>query len=162
MARLVMIAPCVDYIIGQDNTLSIIRMIDQIVVDASEEIDASMEAVSAPFHVITSWVKESGDNGYMFEQRARVITPSGTTSIDRIARFRFGDKATGHYTAAKVTGFPVHEEGVYQIEISLRRVDDTQEWTYCNAHPFRVTHRISREIIAPPLDSSPSASPPPS
>ncbi len=142
MPRLVIIAPCVDFIIGQDNSLSIIRIVDRLMVDAAAAAAAPADGdrFSSPLHVLASWAREGNDTARIFEQRLRIMSPSGDTAIERFVRFQFTDDATGHYTIARIDAFPVHEAGTYDIEISLRIADSDDAWQLCNSHPFRISH----------------------
>jgi hypothetical protein len=74
----------------------------------------------------------------------RVVDPTGAVAVEKRVRFVFAPEATGHYTLARLDGFPVGSSGTYSIQVALRRADDTDDpdegWMECNAHPFRVRH----------------------
>lgn len=145
-----MLIPCEKALIGADNGLSLINVLQSVTVltgSAGQEMDeATKAAARREWTVVSIWQREPGDEGQRFEQRMALIDAGGKAHMQGVTEFEL--TKTFHRLMGRIPGFP-SDAGEYTLVVSLKRADE-QEWAQKGQYPLLVTTRqIGTEAPTP-------------
>lgn len=153
MPRLLLFVPCERPLLGADNSLSLINVLQTVnLVLSSGELQELREkpepAQVSAWYVISVWQQEPGDEGARFEQRVTLTDPDGEVRIEALTEFELVKPY--HRNMGKIQGFPVfHSPGECTLSVSLRKIGDLT-WVQRGTYPLRIIFRRT-------TDANPSA-----
>lgn len=151
MPRLILFVPCEKPLIGADNSLSLINVLQSItLIPASDEAKEAGTPVS-PWHIVAMWMREAGDDseGVRFQQRVTMTGADGRVLLQTLTEFAM--PKLYHRNMGRIEGFPVLPEGEYTLAVSVKNVNDT-EWIEKGTYPIRINpHRsLEHKSTTPP------------
>lgn len=153
MPRLLLFVPCEKPMVGADNSLSLINVLQSITltpVKGDDAKDANVAGVTT-WHVVTVWQREHGEaEGVRFQQRVTMTDPNGTLLLQTINEFEM--TKLYHRNLGRIEGFPVLPGGEYLLAVSVRNTKDT-EWTEKGIYPLRVISQRALEQKSSPSSS---------
>lgn len=140
MPRLMFFGTCQKAIIDRsDGNVSMIGLLHSIVIKmpaASVLPDDAL--VPATWASVASWVREADDQEKTFQSKVELFSSSGEifTTVE-------GDPFTIHTPSYSTTtnsnGFPVGQQGIYTIKVSLKEVGEDQ-WEEKGSCTIEVSH----------------------
>jgi hypothetical protein len=134
------LVPCERVIVSEeDNTVSLIALLQSITVSVPEGTTVPEDA-SAPlrWYALAQWYGGAEDQGKQYEQRLRVITPSGRVAIDSVTSFAMTEPVVRNIGV--VQGFPVGETGQCSLVVSLRETGQDRMWQDIDEYPLTVVY----------------------
>lgn len=120
MPRLLFVIPSLSTAVDQrTNQLSLFHICEQFNPD-------SFPAALPYFEVVCLWQRETGDDGALFEQRVRMLSPGG---VEEVAKFHieFPLQHMRHRAIVGFAGIKIQEPGFYEIEVCVRRKGE-EDW----------------------------------
>jgi hypothetical protein len=139
MPKLLLFAPCERVILGQDNSVSLIVIIQQMQFQAPPGQPIPEGAgVIARFSVFSQWHKLPADGDKIFEQRVILSIGDGNPVIESIAEFQMTERL--HRMIANIPIMPVLHPNEYGFKIFLREKGQ-QDWgRVLMDYPFEIAH----------------------
>jgi len=143
MPKLQLFAPCEKVLIDQQNTVSLISVLQELKVQVPETgpMPPANAKAAYKWDVLTEWARTDDDFGKRFEQRIALFDPAGkptelstTTAINT-------EKATNRIVAT-ILGFPIGSLGRYTLKLWLS--ENGQETPQPIAE-YAIT--VSREVL---------------
>ena len=120
MPKLLLFVPCEKVLVDQQNTVSLISMLQEVnfqVSEAGPSPPANAKA-AMKWDVLTVWARTDDDFGKRYEQRFALFDPDGEpTEITTTAPIET-EKAT-HRNIATIFGFPIGSAGRYTLKLWL-------------------------------------------
>lgn len=130
MPRLIVLAPCENVIVSQDNKLSLISLLETINVGipANQPIPPN-SSIPMPWFAVTVWEREASDGNTEFESFVQAGHLQSTT-----ANFRMTTPM--HRIIGQILGFPL-VFGEVRLKAFIRAVG-TQQWNEKGTYPLIV------------------------
>jgi hypothetical protein len=158
MPKLILLAAAQRVIIDpEDNSASLIAMIEEITVPVPPSgLIEDMTAAGLPWALFALWQREPGDEETAYEQRVRLIAPDKSVAFDQSLPFQM--TKLRHRITFRGYGFPIRQEGVYTLEVSLRGALDKDRVVAQGEYAITVKHQVETEqseIEAPEATTSP-------
>lgn len=147
MPKLILFAPCQKVIVSaQDNTASLISIIETFTIAIPEGADIPTDAVMPMnWSIFSMWELSEGEEGKSFEQRVDFLLPDGrnplenaTTTID------FQPHSNRVRNVFEVKGFPIPPQGHSLLNLSVREMGQ-ESWQEVASFPIFIL-RPSLEI----------------
>jgi hypothetical protein len=140
MPRLLLFAPCQRVLIGQDNLISLIEIMNEITL-SGEIPDPLPEraATQMKWSIFAQWEASNEDIGQRFEQRIQMVRDD-VVAFESMADFTIEAGKPVHRMVANLTFFPLVPGGAYRMLLSIRR-SGTEEWEQAGDYPFNVIYR---------------------
>ena len=139
MPRLLLFAPCERAILADDNTVSLITILETLRLnfETKEEIPPDL-AIPFAWHAISLWTRETEDkDGTFYHQKIQLLMPDGTTPIELEIPLQFGPGKTNTRGIFKVMGFPIPKaSALARVRLLVRPVNSTTEWSEVSAFPI--------------------------
>jgi len=139
MPRLLIFAPCERVILANDQTISLITLVEtlQLQIAPDQEIPEGAD-LAAPFawQAISLWTKDADDPPDLaFDQKIQLQMPDGTVFVELTLTTQFTpDKKNGR-AIFKVLGFPiVRESGSADVKLFARF--QGKEWLEAASFPI--------------------------
>lgn len=131
MPQLLAFLPCENVIISQDNNLSLIEVLNGVTAAVSVPIDQLKSDAGAPhrWFVVAMWHKVPEDLDADFEQRIALVDPSGKIRIEAFNEIAFDPQKSIHRTIGEMSGFPVSPQGVYTLQLYVRKKQGEDVWS---------------------------------
>lgn len=147
MPRLLLFAACERIILADDNTVSLISLLEKMEMTAHVapgEPPPAGDAMS-PFswNALATWTREDGDqDGVFFRQRVQLVMPDGSTPIQLESPLLFSEGRQLSRGMFKIQGFPfMRDGGIAVVKLLLRPVDSETEWQEMAAWPIQLEFR---------------------
>lgn len=98
------------------------------------------EQALTPFRwsIFTQWLRLPGEEAKEFEQRTRVVAPTGDVVMEWTSSFTM--PAPFHIVVVQPPVFPIGRVGVCELQIALRESQAHQEWRDIADYPIQVLH----------------------
>jgi hypothetical protein len=140
MPRLLFSVPCSEAIVSQQNTVSMITVLETITLDVPEDGEIPVETnATARWHNVTFLERTDEDVGKTFEHRVTVESPDGEVLLEGLAT-PFEISKPFHRIVGSFPVFPVGRPGRYVVRGYLRQAGGDHEWTEIATYPVRVVH----------------------
>jgi hypothetical protein len=139
MPNLLFFAPCEKVLIDQNNTTSIIAVMEEVRIQTIAGVAIPVGAIiPMQWSVLSMWEQTSAwDNGRAFEQRTALMSPQGKSLIEVIAPFTF--YKLRFRVINQFLGMPVGETGQHKVRIWIRDVaDPPKEWREIANFPVQI------------------------
>jgi hypothetical protein len=153
MPSLLFFAPCEKVLIDQNNTASMIAVMEELTVQMIAGVAVPAGAViPMQWSVLSMWEQSSAwDKDRGFEQRTALVSPEGKILVEVVAPFTF-DKDRFR-VINQFVGMPVGETGLHKIKIWIRDVSDPpKEWREVGAFPLQIALKIAPPEVPPKLN----------
>ncbi len=140
MPKLLFFAPCTQAILGQDDTLSLIVIINQMKVNIGENSPDPLPlnaAATMKWSAVSQWYRLPGEENVSFEQKIELIDEDGVARRAPQTTTEFALPAQRHTVIASFTFWPVLPDGTYNLRLSLRKVGDA-EWGVAAEYPVHM------------------------
>jgi hypothetical protein len=153
MPRLLLFAPCERVIIGDDNTASLITLIETLRLNIQEGaiLPPEGEDLAAPFnwHALAVWTREESDrDGPSYDLKLQLVMPNGTTPIEVETQLAFGVGKPNHRNVFKMMGFPIaRAESVTRVRLLIKPVESNEEWKEAASFPIYISTSTVREAV---------------
>jgi hypothetical protein len=138
-------------IIGDDNTASLITLIETLRLNIQEGaiLPPEGEDLAAPFtwHALALWTREETDqDGPSYDLKLQLVMPNGTTPIEVETQLGFGEGKPNHRSVFKIMGFPIaRAESVMMVRLLIKPVESSEEWKEASAFPIYIATSPVRE-----------------
>lgn len=145
MPNLLFFAPCEKVIVDQNNTASIVSILEELKVQTVAGSSIPPDSlIPMQWAILTLWEQASTwEMGRSFEQRISLLTESGNLLLDSVNEFKF--EKPRHRVIAQIVGMPISDPGIRKIRISIReKADSPKEWKEVSIYSFTI------ELIQPP------------
>lgn len=144
MPRLLVFAACDNVLLGNDNNVSLITLLNQITLNIAEDAPDPLPAdstVPIRWFVYSEWEIAPEERGLGFEQRMQLFAgESQDAKIETIAAFMTKPDKSRHRMIGQLQGFPLLPEGIHRLKLSIRP-SGGDEWTPAGDYPFEVVYR---------------------
>lgn len=140
MPRLLVFLPCELVLLDQDNSVSVIHMMNEVTLsgDFPDPLPARA-AVQVRWSTFAQWEASAEEVGQHFEQRVQMVR-DGVVAFENMSDFTIEAGKPIHRMISNFTFFPIVPGGAYRLGISIRRVG-TEEWQECGDYPLTVVYR---------------------
>jgi hypothetical protein len=129
MPKLLAFLPCETVIIAQNNTTSLITVLEQLTIAIPPDVEIPPDAqLPKSWHVYSLWQRLPEDEGKKFEQRFSLITPEGKETAQGILPIEFAPGIYNFRNIFNILGFPLVDAGMCRLKLSLREVGGNEEW----------------------------------
>ncbi len=137
MPRLLFLAACEQAIVDLNNTISLMKLIDEITVQVPADITPSPNAGSPmQWTIVALFEREPGDQNKRFEQYSAFISSSGDILFQSpITVIEL--KTPKHRIITQVNGMPVGRVGTHRVRCFIREKGSTV-WAECGSYPITV------------------------
>jgi hypothetical protein len=137
MPKLLIFAPCEKVIVAQNNTISLITILERLTVQIPKDKPAPPDTVfPMKWSILTLWQRQEGDEGREFEEKCELLSGEGKSLISASIRFKFVGEAHSR-VIMEIVGFPL-QLGQCEIKMYLRDTDATSEWREVADYPVRL------------------------
>ena len=136
MPKLLIFAPCEKVIVAQDNTVSMVTILEGLTVQVPKDKPAPPDA-SFPMKwaILTVWQRQEGDEGKEFEEKCDLLSEQGRSLITASVKFRLSKRF--NRVVMQIVGFPL-QPGQCEIKMYIREADATSEWKEVAEYPLRL------------------------
>jgi hypothetical protein len=140
MPTLLIFAPCERAIVSQeDNSPSLITIMSSMTMGVPPNTEVPPHTLApVRWYIFTQWCVEAGELGKSYEQRLRTVLMDDEVPWESITPFTFDEIM--HRIVVTVIGFPVSQEGILFVELSLREVGEENEFTIMASYPIKVIY----------------------
>jgi hypothetical protein len=140
MLELRIFAPCERAIIGDDQLVSMIAILEAVNLETN--IDFPANAVfPMTWSVVSLWSRtEEVQSEVVYEQRVDVIRPDGETAGGSSTEFTVSNAYHNYRNISKFTNFPIGVTGDAAIKLFLREAGENNEWREIAKYPIRINH----------------------
>jgi hypothetical protein len=136
MPKLLIFAPCEKAIISQENTVSMITILEELKVQVPRDQPIpSNSAFPMQWAILTLWQQQEGDEDKEFEERCDLLSEEGKNLITAKLTFRL-PKRLGR-VLMNMVGFPI-EPGQCRIKMYLREIEPSSEWKEIAEYPLKL------------------------
>lgn len=137
MPKLLLLAACEQVIIDLNNTVSLLKLIQEVTAQVPAGMTPPLNAASPmQWRVVAIFEQEAGDQDKRFEQYTALVSSSGD-SLFQTPISLFEMKAEQHRITTEVNGIPVGRVGKHQVKCFLRE-KGTVQWKECGSYPLRI------------------------
>jgi len=129
MPKILIFAPCDKVIVSeQDNTTSLISLIEAFTIGISEDAEVPEDAsIPLKWHILALWERLEGEEGKNFEQRTQFILPNGREGLGGTMTLDFKPESKRFRAVSIILGFPVSPSGACVLKLSVREVGQ-EDW----------------------------------
>ena len=146
MPKLILFGICEKSLLDPvENRVSMIGLTNSLAIQIPNDVDVTPNTVAPIAWVaVTTWFLEPEDQKKTFLQKIQVISPSNELALPEAEGrpFQMGDYTVNN--TQLFTGFPIGEEGTYNIRVSLRELDTEGtplgEWQERGSVPFALVY----------------------
>ena len=140
MLELLIFAPCERAILGDDDLVSMVVILEAINLETS--IDFPANAVfPMTWAVVSMWSRtEEVQDSLTYEQRVDVIRPDGVLAGSTSTEFTVTNSYHNYRNISKFTNFPVGVTGDSIIKLFLREAGENNEWREMAKYPVKINH----------------------
>lgn len=153
MPTLLLFAPCEKAIVDMNGAISLISVMGRLTVNIPSNAPSPPANATLPMQwaMVSLWQQSSDwESGRTFEQRAALVSDSGTILADTIAAFEFKKDSSNqslHQVIAQVPGMPIGNLGNLKVKLWIReKTDSPKEWKEAASFPLR----LEVQFIPPP------------
>lgn len=150
MPTLLMFAPCEKVIVSNDNTCSLITLVEVVrigVLDSPTETLPEGAAIPFNWAIFTLWKPTDEERGRRFQQMVHLIAPSGEAVLEAPAEFEFEPDKRTHRVMSRVMGFPILPAGEYNLKLSLREAGQENVWREITEYPILIIRHAGNEAL---------------
>ena len=150
MLKLLIYAPCEKVIISDDQTASIISVMETVNVNVAAEIPPDALA-PLRWNIISLWRKdEEISDPIEIEERTDVLRPDGSVATGGTTKFTVTTEHLMYRTLLQLAIFPIGQQGIIKMKCRIRQVNPETEWTDFAEFPVLVTHQpVQIETTSP-------------
>ncbi len=141
MPKLLVFAPCEKVIISQDeNNPTLIAILSNIAGDIESPEPLEKNALGPMrWQIFTLWQKVPSDGLTIFEQRIRLVSPSGRTVFDAPQQLQL--TAQAHRMTAALGTVPIGENGDWELQLFLHVKDTPIPDSPLATYPLQIKFR---------------------
>ncbi len=140
MPRLLAFMPCELVLIGQDNLVSLIQIMNEVTLSGDFPNPLPPKAaMPLKWSVFAQWEASDEEAGQQFEQRIQMVRDD-VMAFESMSNFTIEAGKPVHRMIANLTFFPLVSGGLYRMRLSVRR-SGTEEWQQAGDYPFNVVYR---------------------
>jgi len=103
---------------ANDNTLSIVSIIQEIHIARKPGADLTNAVTPLDWSILTVWNREPDDGQSVFEQRIELILPNGEAVAQGEVQFQMSERT--HRITVRMQGVPASQAGECRVHLSLR------------------------------------------
>lgn len=141
MPKLIALVACEKIIIGDDNSVSLISIFQDLTITVPVPPEGeSLADLKIPlvWSVFSLWRREPGDEGKLFEQKLELVHAGGKVSFENVLQFRM--TALVHRNRVGVLGIPVRPIGDWTLKLYIRPADNEGAWALAGEYPMSIVH----------------------
>lgn len=141
MPKLLTFAPCDNVILGQDNSVSLIQIMNQLVVsgDIPDPIPAN-SATQMRWFLFAQWEISPDEFGHDFQQRVRIVR-AGQQLFEAFSDFTTEMGKNVHRMIANLTYFPLIPGGECRLQLAVRPAGENNPWQEAADYPMEIVYR---------------------
>lgn len=142
MPKLLLFVPCEKAILAQDNSVSLINILETFTVTLPEEVKSKLPApLKAPMNwvVVVLWERVPGDESKSYEQILRFVLPDGQIAFEGVERFEMSQRFMRNIAA--IEGVPAGQAGDCRLSLSLREISAQDRLEPIADFPLIVVHQ---------------------
>ncbi|MEO6727189.1 MAG: hypothetical protein ABIU20_08080 [Blastocatellia bacterium] len=125
MPKLVYFLPCDRVIVSQEQTISLITLIENVILNIPEEKEAELPddaIVPKEWNAISSYRWEPDDLGKEYEQRVSLTLENDRISTDSIEKIPREDGKFSSRVIIQSQAFPIKPQGEAVLRLAIREV----------------------------------------
>jgi hypothetical protein len=138
MPKLLLFAACEQVITDVTNTLSLMKLLQEITVNLPAGVPSPPGNAGSPMQwsVVSIFAQQPGDSTKRFEHYVTLTTSGGQILVQTpISLFEL--KTDQHRIIGQVMGFPIGYADTLQLKCFLREKGNTN-WNECGSYPIKV------------------------
>jgi len=136
MPKLLVFVPCEKAIFAQDNTVSIVTILEEFKVHVPKDKPIPANSVfPMKWAIFASWQRQEGEENKEFEQRCDLLSEEGKNLVTANLQFRL-PKRFGRILM-QMLGFPL-QQGQCTIKMYLRETDPMSDWREIAEYPLKL------------------------
>ena len=141
MPRSLIFAPCDNVLLGQDNSVSLIQVLTQIVVSGTVP-DPLPENAGSPMRwfIFSQWEVFPEEVGVTFQQRLQ-IADDARVFYEAFSDFIPEAGKNVHRLIGALSFFPLIPGGKYRLRLAVRRAGDENPWQDAAEYPLEIIYR---------------------
>lgn len=148
MPNLLLFAPCQKVIInGQDNTVSLIGLLENVTVSVEDGSVSENAVAPSPWDVIVIWERLPEDMGILYDQRIQLLLADGNESLESVVQFEMAERTIRNML--NIRGFPIGQAGSCALRLSIREANTGEDWRVLAGYPITVSYSESSQIDQP-------------
>lgn len=153
MPKLLIFTPCNQAIVGQDSSLSIIVVMNEVRVTIPRSFPDPIPdnaAMHLRWATVSHWDKLPDDGNGRFEQKVEMIDADGNVrpGVQVTTEFAMDAVKQKHTVVVNFPFMPALPDGTYGLRLSLRRIGD-ENWNVVTEYPIGIsTQREGAEVLA--------------
>lgn len=142
MPRLLLFIPCEKAILAQDNSVSLINLLETLTVTLPGDVKSKLPApLKAPMNwmVFALWEQVPGDENKSYEQILRFVLPDGQIAFEGVEKFEMTQRFIRNIAA--IDGVPAGQAGDCRLSLSLREASAQGRPELIAEFPLIVVHQ---------------------
>jgi hypothetical protein len=137
MPRLLIFAPCEMLVVGQDNTVSLVRLLSDITLTNIPNIVPEGTAVPFRWFIFAEWSMSDEDRQQHWEQKVTLLNARNEDKFSNTAEFDPQNQSEKHRMIAVLGFIPILAAGDYRLQIAFREIGSA-DWVEAHFYPIKV------------------------
>jgi len=160
MLKLLIYAPCEKVIVADDQTTSIISLMESIQLNTPDEFPVDA-VLPIRWSILSLWKRDQAvPHPIEMEERTDVVRPDGVVATGGTTKFIVTNEHLFYRTVVRVPVFPVGLPGFVQVKCRTRQTNPETEWTDFTEFPLLVIHQplqpdqaqVTQQIVLQPME----------
>lgn len=140
MLTLLIFAPCEKIILGQDDTASIINVLETVKVNVTGDLPPNA-LIPFRWSLMSLWKRdETPDTPIEFEQHVEVLRRDDSVAAQGTNTFTVSSNHLMYRLIAEFPVFPIGQPGTVLVKSRIRQVNPETEWRDVAEFPLLVVH----------------------
>jgi hypothetical protein len=140
MITLLIYAPCEKVIVSDENTASVISIMESVGVNVAGDIPADALA-PIRWSILSLWKRDQeNQEAIEIEERADVLRPDGTVATGGSTKFTVTSEHLFYRTLVHLPVFPIGLPGFVKVRCRTRQTSPETEWRDIAEFPVLVIH----------------------
>ena len=141
MLKLLIYAPCEKVIVANDETVSVISLMESISVNIGGEMPADALA-PIRWSVLSLWKRDQEiQEPIDIEERTDVLRPDDTVATGGTTKFTITNQHLFYRSLVPLPIFPIGLPGFVKVKCRIRQINPETEWTEFAEFPLLVIHQ---------------------
>lgn len=141
MLKLLVYAPCEKVILANDQTVSLISIMESVKVNVVPELPADALA-PIQWSILSLWKRDQEiPEPIEMEERSEVFRPDGTRAAGGLSKFTVSNDHVFYRSLVQVPVFPIGLPGFVKVKCHTRQANPETEWVEFAEFPLFVVHQ---------------------
>lgn len=140
MPKLLAFLPCENVLITQDQTVSLIQVMNKLMISGVPDPLPLNAATPIKWFLFAQWEIEPTDIGQSFDQRIRMVR-GDFVGLEVIGNFTAEAGKNVHRMITNLSFFPLIPGGAYRFKLEIKRIGEGHGWEAQGEYPFEVEYQ---------------------